>query len=195
MSLLTRAGDLVYAFRFINLLITPFEKTEAYKLGIIDDNGKRDKTVDVDTPEKKSAYTVFHKLVFNLKRLIAKVPGGSSRLGTYAAALYLIKEKYNFSDRTLAKINEKLGVDQLDFLAENTQWFVLPDKMLSPGTYRLKYDKIISETADELAYANNQVVIQPNAFPVGQIFGLDIYEATHVNTNKKVHITVSELLK
>ena len=32
-------------------------------------------------------------MIFNLKRLIQKLPGGSSKLGSYAAALFLIKEE------------------------------------------------------------------------------------------------------
>ena len=35
-----RAIDLFVTYRFIKLLTTPFEKTEAYKLGIIDADGK-----------------------------------------------------------------------------------------------------------------------------------------------------------
>ena len=41
MSILSRAGDLIYTFRFLKLLVTPFEKTNAYKLGVIDDKGKK----------------------------------------------------------------------------------------------------------------------------------------------------------
>ena len=36
-----RAIDLFVTYRFIKLLTTPFEKTDAYKLGIIDKNGNR----------------------------------------------------------------------------------------------------------------------------------------------------------
>ena len=36
-----RAIDLFVTYRFIKLLVTPFEKTDAYKLGIIDENGNR----------------------------------------------------------------------------------------------------------------------------------------------------------
>ena len=35
-----RAIDLLITYRIIKLLTTPFESTEAYKLGIIDKNGK-----------------------------------------------------------------------------------------------------------------------------------------------------------
>jgi len=36
-----RAIDLFVTYRFIKLLVTPFEKTEAFKLGIIDETGNR----------------------------------------------------------------------------------------------------------------------------------------------------------
>ena len=83
MSLLTRASDLVYTFRFLRLLTTPFEKTNAYKLGIIDEKGKRIKSVKLDTSEKKSAYTPFNRIVYNIKKLLARAPGGSTRPVSY----------------------------------------------------------------------------------------------------------------
>ena len=60
MGILSRAGDLVYTFRFLKLLTTSWEDMSAFKLGLIDAKGKRVKTVNVDTSEKKSAYTAFH---------------------------------------------------------------------------------------------------------------------------------------
>ena len=36
-----RAIDLFVTYRFLRLLTTPFEKTDAFKLGIIDKNGNR----------------------------------------------------------------------------------------------------------------------------------------------------------
>ena len=79
-----RAIDLFVTYRFIKLLVTPFDKTPAYKLGIIDKNGARvmEKTVargmqptQLKTDEEKSAYTILHKLVFNIKKIFGKVPG------------------------------------------------------------------------------------------------------------------------
>ena len=98
-GVLKRAGDLVYTFRFLKLLITSFEDTEAYKLGLIDAKGKRIKKAE--TSDERAAYTPFHRLVFNIKKLIAKAPGGSTKIASYAAALYLLKEKflYNLSQQ------------------------------------------------------------------------------------------------
>ena len=35
-----RAIDALITFRFLKLLVTPFNKTKAYELGIIDERGK-----------------------------------------------------------------------------------------------------------------------------------------------------------
>ena len=88
MGILKRAGDLLYTFRFLTLLVTPFDKTKAFEEGIIDADGKRIKTYKKDTEAYKEYYTPFHRLVFNVKRLMAKVPGGGSRLASYACLLY-----------------------------------------------------------------------------------------------------------
>ena len=88
----TRMADTVYAFRFVRLLVQKWENTGAFKAGIIDKDGKNlIKSKDVP-PKDKQFYTYFHRLVFNVKRLLGKVPGGKSTLASVAAALYLIKE-------------------------------------------------------------------------------------------------------
>ena len=76
-----RAIDLFVTYRFLKLLTTPFEKMDAYKLGIIDEDGNRimqkgvkKPEVELVTSEQKNAYTILHKLVFNIKKIFAKVP-------------------------------------------------------------------------------------------------------------------------
>lgn len=195
MSLASRAGDLFYSFRFVKLLTTPWEETDAYKLDIIDENGKRNKSVKLDTSEKKAAYSSFVRLVFNIKRLLEKVPGGKSTLSSYAAALFLLKEKYNLSDKTMDTLLAKSGIDPLDLMAENSQWYVLESKQLSPGIYRVKESKLLNSTVEEMVREKDQIRIHDNSYPVGQIYGLDIYEATHLNTNQSIYITVGEIYK
>jgi len=194
MGMLSRAGDLIYTFRFLTLLTTKFEKTNAFDLGIIDADGKRIKDVSLDTREKKSAYTPFHRLVFNVKKLLAKVPGGKSSVASYAAALFLIKEKASLDDKAIKEIMEKTGHSVLDFLAEENKWFILEDNTISPGTYRIKYDKIVNSTFEEIAKSKDQIRILPEkSGPIGDILGLDIYEAVHVKSNQKVYFALEEL--
>lgn len=194
MSLLTRAGDLVYTFRFLKLLVTPFEETDAYKNGIIDENGKRIKSKTISSSEK-SSYTSFHRLVFNIKKLLEKIPGGKTRIASYAAALFLLKEKYSLSDKNIEKILKESGVDILDMLQENSQWYLLENGMLSPGVYRLTCSKVLNDNMQELAMANDKVRIFDESYPVGNLLGIDIYEAKHINTNQSVYVAVGELQK
>ena len=193
MGILKGAADTVYAFRFIRMMVMDWKDWDAYKQGIIDENGKRNRNVKLDTDEKKSSYTPFIRLAANIKRLVAKIPGGGSRLGSFASALYLIKEKVG--TQGLEKICEKLNVDVLDFLNEKNEWFLLDNKQLSPGVYRVSSAKLINESCDELVWPKDQVRIKDDSFPIGDVFGVDIYEATHVNTDKKIYVTAGELIR
>ena len=92
-----RAIDLIITYRVIKLLSTPFNRQEAYKYGIIDDKGKvLKKFKTLQKPEEKKAYTLLHRFVFNLKRILQKV-GLGSKLGSFAVALgLLIKEDKSY---------------------------------------------------------------------------------------------------
>jgi len=192
-SLATRAGDIYYSFRFVKLLTTPWSETDAYKLGIIDENGKRDKSVKLDNDEKKTAYSTFIRLVFNLKRLLEKIPGGRNTLASYAAALFLLKEKYELSDKSIDKILKQCKIDPLDLMAESSTWYVLDDGQLSPGVYRLREDRVTSLDVD--VNSKDTVRVLPESYPIGEMLGLAIYEVTHINTNQPLYVTVGELYK
>jgi hypothetical protein len=169
---------------------------DAYKQGIIDENGKRQKAVKLDTDEKKSAYTPFIRLAANIKRLLSNVPGGGSKLGSFAAGLFLIKENFGLTDKNLKDMLNKCNIDALDILDEsNTNWFMLEDKQLAPGIYRVKESKILNKNFEEWVLPKDQIRISEESYPIGDVFGLDIYEATHMNTNQKVYITANEIYK
>ncbi len=86
----------IAAMRFLKMLVTPFEDMPAYKLGIIDDEGVLlKKKKERKTKEEKEAYDTFTRLVINIKRHLRNVPFMKGRLGSLAAALYLIKEEHS----------------------------------------------------------------------------------------------------
>ena len=85
--------DNLFAFRVLYKLVTPFKDTAAFKLGIIDEKGTLLKKLsELVTSEEREAYSILDRLVFNLKRLLVKLPGGESKLKNIAAAYFLIKE-------------------------------------------------------------------------------------------------------
>ena len=90
-----RAIDLLITYRVIKLLVTSWEKQAAFKLGIIDEKGKvLRKSRTLKTRDEKNSYTILHRFIFNLKRLMEKLPGGKSKIGSYAiAALVFLREE------------------------------------------------------------------------------------------------------
>ena len=195
MGLLKRAADLTYAFRFIRMLVLDWKDWDAHKVGIIDKDGKRDRNVKIDTDAKKSAYTPFIRLCANIKRLVANIPGGGSKLGSFASALYLVKEHHGLKDNQLESIIEKLGISSIDVVLEGNTWFLLDNGSISPGIYKIKESKLLSKNLDEMVWSKDQVRIEENCKPVGNVFGIPIYEAIHTKTNQKIHITINEIYK
>lgn len=192
MGALSKSADLVYTLRFLTLLTTPFDKTNAYELGLIDDKGNKLKKPV--TEKEKSSYNTFHRLVFNIKKLISKVPGGSSRIASYASALYLIKEHLELTDEGLGKLLDELGIDPLDALHESSQWFCTDDSMLSPGIYKIDAStKMLNRTIEEMGKKNDKVYVEENCYPVGQLIGLDVYEAIHISTGQSIYVTAGEI--
>jgi len=106
----SRIIDNLIAYRILTMLVTPFKDTKAYKLGIIDDKGTNlKKTSTLKTSEERDSYTYLHRLVFNMKKLIAKLPGGDSKLTNLVAALFLVKEYYVSKDRTTSLMEQRLA--------------------------------------------------------------------------------------
>jgi hypothetical protein len=87
--------DNLIAFRLLYLLMKPFNKTEAYKLGIIDDTGKLLKKMkDLSSQDERNAYNYLTRFVFNVKRILNRLPGGESKIKNLVASVSLIKENY-----------------------------------------------------------------------------------------------------
>ncbi len=94
MGILAGIGNIYFVYQFLKKLVTPFNKTKAFELGIIDEKGKiLKRRRDLEGDEEKSAYSLSDTLIWNIKKLMGKIPGGKSRIASYAAALYLIKEQ------------------------------------------------------------------------------------------------------
>ena len=87
---MAQAMDLFLVYSFVKRLATPFKETSAYKLGLIDEKGKKLKKAT--SKDEKNALTYYDKLIFNLKRLLAKLTGVEGKMTTFAAALLLLRE-------------------------------------------------------------------------------------------------------
>ena len=137
--------------------------------------------------DRKSAYTVFHRLVFNIKRLINKIPGiGKSRIASYAAALLLIKEHTGMSEETIAKVMDKVDMDDWDNIPlEEGKWFMNKRGNLNPGSYILNAQIAHPETGDIIAYPEDVVICSEEVKPM-HIFNYSCFEVIHAKTNQKI---------
>lgn len=112
-----RVIDSLIVFRILRMLTTPFKKTQAYKFGFIDERGNRIKTLKDEnnqviqnnpvTKDEKASLTPLHRLVFNLKKLIEKLPFGKTAFASYAVALALLKEETELPSEQADELFEK----------------------------------------------------------------------------------------
>lgn len=118
--------DLFMVYQFIRRLATPFNEWEAFKLGIIDADGNvLKKRKDLMTIKERDSFGVFDVMVLNIKKLLAKLPGGSTKIASYAAALYLIREWKHFTpDSQLTEdLSEAAIKDSLDLFIEGYSYY------------------------------------------------------------------------
>lgn len=111
--------DIALIYSFLKRLVTPFENWEAYKVGMIDKDGKVIVQKSDRTQEQERSWGYFDRLVANLKKLLGKVPFGKSRIASFAAALLLLKEQ-NLDPDDLDLLEEKLNhyMGEVDVLME-----------------------------------------------------------------------------
>ena len=204
MGILQRGADVFYTFRFIKLLVTKWENTSAYKLGIIDKDGKPLKKVaQLETNEEKSAYTMFHRLVYNLKRLLNKVPlVGKTTLASWAAAIWLIKEETGMNDKRVLSILEKYSKDnglQYDWndqmILENNTWLTESTGELRKGSYVLLDDIASISTGEIIARAGTTVRVSESTMPVGSVLGSNIYKVDHISTKQSIYISTGNIVR
>lgn len=194
MSLISRTADLYYTFRFLRLLVTKWEDTEAFKNGIIDKEGRvLKKSSQLTTDAEKSSYTMFHRLVFNIKRLLEKVPFGKTRLASYAAALYLIKEHTGMSDQGLRRVLEKIEGLEFDMNIQENTWFLNESGHLNPGVYSLFKDAPLIQTGEFRARSGSKVEVNESTAPMGFICGIPIFRVRHRETGQYVAVSVEDL--
>ena len=110
----TGVVDMFMIYQFIKRLATPFNKWEAFKTGVIDAKGNIKILERRRTTQQRNSFKIFDLLVLRLKKLLEKIPGGRTRLASYAAALMLIKEDWgNKSEQQILHESNDTFIDYL----------------------------------------------------------------------------------
>ena len=199
-----RAIDLFVTYRFLKLLTTPFEKMDAFKFGIIDEKGNRIKkpnstkpVVELSTSELKNSYTILHKLVFNIKKIFSKVPGLRTKVGTYAAALFLLKDTFKESvddpdvfEKEFVKFLKENNIEFDDSISEEVIGF---GEVLPKGEYLLVNDILNKEEEELSAKKGDKVIAYEDESPVDTILGVEIFPVIHIKSQEKIYVSLEDI--
>ncbi|ATV46323.1 hypothetical protein [Lake Baikal phage Baikal-20-5m-C28] len=197
MAIVQRAADVYYTFRFLRQLVTPWNETQAYKLGLIDADGKKLKSAT--TAEEKDAYTLFFRLVYNLKRLLNKIPFGKTKLASYAAALWLVKENTKMSDKAILegfmKYAKEQGIELDTNINESKLWMVKGENLL-PGKYKLAEHCISSITGETVAFKGSMIIAnEMNSVPHATLGGINLYTVYHPSSKQHIYVTLEDIYR
>ncbi len=160
--------DTYLAYKFIKMLATPWKKMDAYKMGIIDNKGKRIKSKEADEAVRKagSKYTNIHKVIINIKRLVAMVPGGKTRLGGAAAALWLLREEA-----------KQMNVENENIIEETfLEWLKDNDSELDDGMNE-SFGKVnLVVTKGDYILNGEKVTVKENTESFDSILGVPLFK-------------------
>ena len=199
-----RAVDLFVTYRFIKLLRTPFEKTDAFKLGIIDKDGNRIRKpnssqveVELTTSQLKNSYTILHKLVFNIKKIFSKLPILKTKIGTYAAALFLLKDTFkehmqdpDIFEKEFMKFLKENNVVLDTEISEEVIGF---GEVLPKGEYVLKNDILNKEEEELTAKKGDKVSAFEDQAPIDTVLGVEIFPVIHMKTQEKIYVSLEDI--
>lgn len=165
-------------FKILKMLVTKFKDFDAFKLGLIDKDGNRIKKKPIATSDDKEAMSMLHRLVFNLKRIIQKVPFGKTAFASYAIALALLKEHLNLNADQMEELCEKFYRHLKD---EN----ILEPEMLSEahkvGSLELGETYNLRRQLKQNFDTDLEFVVYPEKTPIqimqehSSIFGITLY--------------------
>ena len=192
------AIDLFVAYRFLRILTTPWPDQPAFKHGIIDKDGKLlRKANTLNTGEERSSFTLLHRLIFNMKRLLHKIPGVRTKLGTYATALFLLKQHLSSQtedEEMIEKTFSKWLVDNGYMTEEelHEEVFGLGD-MLPKGTYKIVTDIIPNEDYPGSAKKGDIVNAFSDTSPTDAVMGTNIFTVVHQKTKEEIYVTLEDI--
>ena len=181
-----RVIDALIAYRLLKLLVTPFNKTKAYQMGIIDAKGKvliKKNQFDRKIPankraEAKKAYTLLIRFVFNLKRLLSKV-GVRGPLGSAAAAaIAFFREENQYNPEIEKQVYKYIKEQGFEFEVSENYGDPIPhgNYTVNRDIYDLEGDVVI-KSGDTIEYKED----------IQTIMGYDVFKY------KEVYLTTEDL--
>ena len=155
------------------------------------------KMVFAGLKKEKDAYTILHKLVFNIKKIFAKVPGLRTKVGTYAAALFLLKDTFKESvddpdmfEKEFVKYLKENDIEFDDSISEEVIGF---GEILPKGEYVLINDILNKEEEELSAKKGDKVIAFDDEPPIDTVLGVEIFPVIHAQTQEKIYVSLEDI--
>ena len=127
------------------------------------------------------------------------MPGGKSRLASYAAALFLIKEhvrEYQDSDGQLLEKELYKYLKDNDLIEEDDgeikEEITFADKLLK-GQYKLIQDVGVDEDDKVIGKKGDIVNVYSDQAPQDTVMGQDVFEVIHDKTKDVLLVTIEDI--
>ena len=127
------------------------------------------------------------------------MPGLRTKLGTYAAALFLLKDTFKESvddpdifEKEFMKYLKEQGYEIDDTISEEIIGF---GEVLPKGEYKLANDILNKEEEELSAKKGDKVVAFDDEAPVDTVLGVDIFPVVHVKTQEKIYVGLEDLVQ
>lgn len=179
---ISRITDNIYALRFLRLLTMNARDTQAFKLGLIDEKANRTEK-EIETAREKAAYTYFHRLVFNIRRMLERISFGRQRIASYVTALALIREETMLTTEDLSVISEDLGLN--DIMLEDKAELELNMKVKASSEF------IINEDFETDKVKIGDIIIVEDK--IDDFEKEEIFRGFHIKSKKKVYLTARDV--
>ena len=153
--------------------------------------------VELTTSQLKNSYTILHKLVFNIKKIFSKLPILKTKIGTYAAALFLLKDTFkehmqdpDIFEKEFMKFLKENNVVLDTEISEEVIGF---GEVLPKGEYLLKNDILNKEEEELTAKKGDKVAVFDDQAPIDTVLGVEIFPVIHMKTQEKIYVSLEDI--
>jgi hypothetical protein len=166
----------VIAYNIIRDLTIPFDRTEAFKKGVIDKDGNfLVKQKDMTSEQKKTIPSILTILAWNLKKILSKIGIGRSSIASFAAALYLLREEIGSEDK-----NRGLEIKLMEYI-ENNLFKNDRERMINEAFESSLLSSIIE--SGEYDIQGTFVTVEETLKPFTYVMGIPLYR--HITESGK----------
>ena len=125
------------------------------------------------------------------------MPGLRTKVGTYAAALFLLKDTFKESvndpdmfEKEFVKFLKENDIELDDSISEEVIGF---GEVLPKGEYVLANDILNKEEEELSAKTGDKVIAYEDEAPVDTVLGVEIFPVIHVQSQEKIYVSLEDI--